>query len=279
MPGEGRKVDLLRIRCLKPMLNLEHSSVAMRQPRREGAVVALLPAGRIDQEHSRRLDHDRRSEEAINQLQGKVGPSHHAASRDDVAVVDDQAVRIHSRVREARLELLFIAPVCRHRPAGEKSRLPEQERALADRAKRGACPMAVAQPRGEEGSLLRRNGIAQAGRKHQDDRETFGFGGSVEHAAWGLPTLLPLPVAHPQQGSLRVLPLFPRQPISNGEEIRHPEHGCHLDAGVHHQANLGRALPAHVDITPKYVGSATPIAREGAVSKGLLITMEKDQAP
>src|ERR1700722_7695 len=86
---------------LKPMLDLQNPSIAMRQPRSEDAVVALLSSRRIYQHIAGSLQHRSRAQQSIDDLESQIGPRHQASCCDDVAVIDNQLVGVHVDSRKA----------------------------------------------------------------------------------------------------------------------------------------------------------------------------------
>src|SRR5260221_7551352 len=105
---DGRRTGRV---ALQPMLHLEYRGVAVVEPGRKVTVVALLAAGRIDEHVARGLDHDRRTEITIDELEPKIGPGEHAAGRDEIAVLHGKAVFIHVNVGETLRQLRGEAPM------------------------------------------------------------------------------------------------------------------------------------------------------------------------
>lgn len=76
------------------------------------------------------------------------------ASGDDGTVVNDDLIGVHTRFRELSLEQLDMEPVRSNCPAPEQAGLAQQEGASADRTKRDALAMVVAQPARERSGRL-----------------------------------------------------------------------------------------------------------------------------
>ncbi len=85
-------------------MNLEYGFVAMVQFWREVRVEALLSTRHIHKKESGSFKHNGRTQEAINKFQSQIDPSHKAASRNDVPVIDDQFFSIDSNFRKSLSE-------------------------------------------------------------------------------------------------------------------------------------------------------------------------------
>ncbi len=126
----------------------EHVADALLLALRYGAVdvlaLAAVALGRDD--HAARDRVGRRAAELLaHDVQARVDPRGRARARDDVAVVDEQDVRVHLDLRVAGRELVGVAPVRRDAAPVDEPRLGEQERARADAQQDGAARVCCAQ--------------------------------------------------------------------------------------------------------------------------------------
>src|SRR5271154_2029040 len=104
--GHRGDTQAANIGLLKPLLNLEYGSVAMVQLWREVRVETLLSTRNIHKKEPGSFKHNRRTQEAIDKFQSQIDPSHEAARRNDVPVIDDQFFSIDPNFRKSFRERL-----------------------------------------------------------------------------------------------------------------------------------------------------------------------------
>ena len=234
-----REIGAARALSLQPMLDLQHGFVAVVKLGREAAVEPLLAPGGVDQKIARRRQHRRRPEETVDQPEAEVGPGHHPAGRNDVAVVDDQPVGVDMHIGKPRGEIFGVAPMRGRPAAAQQSRFSDEIGPAAGRAKRGALGMPLAQPQGERPKRLGPRRPLEGRRRKEDSGQGGTPAVGVETAFHRFAVARDAPMGD-AQAMRRVAAEFARDPARLEEKIGEPVDRGELRIGIGYNANLRR---------------------------------------
>lgn len=215
------------------MLHGENGVVAVVQSWREGAVVALLPPRRVDDQHLGGIDHRFCAQIAVDQPQPQISPGHEPASGNDVIGVDDELIHIQAYIWEAGHKVLDIHPVRGRRASCQQSGFAEQECPGADRCQPDSGLVLLAQPIPIGPSGLGGNRRLEARRQYQHAGGTAGFGVGVVNSPGCLAGFAQLPMADAQRRAAWLAHCAIVAP-GDVEQIGQAEYSRHLDAGVKH---------------------------------------------